>query len=88
MPQSQGHLFVIAQLGRVAASLPSYRACDVVLACRHAHRPQVRVLTWRELLAVTRNPADVAGRTLVFCWVGVVVGLIFYSLGTYFESLR
>lgn len=49
---------------------------------------QVRVLTWRELLAVTRNPADVAGRTLVFCWVGVVVGLIFYSLGTYFESLR
>ncbi len=46
------------------------------------------MLAWRELLAVTRNPADVAGRTLVFCWVGVIVGLIFFSLGTYFESLR
>ncbi len=51
-------------------------------------RAQVAVLTWRELLTATRNPADVAGRMLVFCWVAVVVGLIFYSIGSYFESLR
>ncbi|KAG2499204.1 hypothetical protein HYH03_002785 [Edaphochlamys debaryana] len=49
---------------------------------------QVQVLTWREVLSVTRNPADVAGRMLIFCWVAIVVGLIFYSLGDYFESMR
>lgn len=37
---------------------------------------------------LTRNPADVAGRTLVFVWVALVVGLLFYSLPTYFESIR
>ena len=29
---------------------------------------------WRELLAVTRNPADVAGRMLIFTWLAVLVG--------------
>jgi hypothetical protein len=32
------------------------------------------VLLWRELLAVTRNPADVAGRMLIFTWIAVLVG--------------
>ncbi|GIL43410.1 hypothetical protein Vafri_1186 [Volvox africanus] len=49
---------------------------------------QVRVLTWRELMAMTRNPADVAGRMLIFCWIALVVGLIFYSVGNYFEAIR
>jgi hypothetical protein len=31
-------------------------------------------LLWRELLAVTRNPADVAGRMLIFTWIAVLVG--------------
>jgi hypothetical protein len=29
---------------------------------------------WRELLAVTRNPADVAGRMLIFAWIAVLTG--------------
>ncbi|GLC35968.1 hypothetical protein PLESTB_000524500 [Pleodorina starrii] len=49
---------------------------------------QVRVLTWRELAAMTRNPADVAGRMLIFCWIALVVGIIFYSVGDYFEAIR
>jgi len=35
---------------------------------------------WREFLVITRNPADVAGRTLTFCWVGLLMGLLYYSL--------
>jgi hypothetical protein len=27
-------------------------------------------LAWREFLSVTRNPYDVAARTITFCWVG------------------
>jgi hypothetical protein len=34
----------------------------------------------RELLAVTRNPADVAGRLLTFTWVGLLTGVLFYAL--------
>lgn len=38
-----------------------------------AHRPsflrEFTTLLWRELLSMTRNPYDVAGRTLTFCWV-------------------
>jgi hypothetical protein len=46
------------------------------------------VLLWRELLSVTRNPADVAGRCLIFTWLAVFVGLIFYNLPTTVDSLR
>jgi hypothetical protein len=49
---------------------------------------QCKALTWRELLAITRNPADVAGRTLTFCWVAVLVGLIYYDLPTSASSIR
>jgi hypothetical protein len=34
----------------------------------------------RELLSVTRNPADVAGRVLTFTWVGILTGVLFYDL--------
>jgi hypothetical protein len=47
-----------------------------------------RVLLWRELLSVTRNPADVAGRCLIFTWLAVFVGLIFYNLPTSVDALR
>lgn len=47
-----------------------------------------RVLLWRELLSVTRNPADVAGRCLIFTWLAVFVGLIFYNLPTTVDALR
>jgi hypothetical protein len=39
--------------------------------------------TWvlrREYLMVTRNPADVAGRTLTFAYVAAFAGLIYYAL--------
>ncbi|KAG1665475.1 hypothetical protein FOA52_007607 [Chlamydomonas sp. UWO 241] len=42
---------------------------------------QFRTLAWRELLLSTRNPADVAGRTIIFTWVGIVIGLVFWSDG-------
>jgi hypothetical protein len=47
-----------------------------------------RVLLWRELLAVTRNPADVAGRMLIFCWVSAFIGLIFWDLALDVTGLR
>lgn len=47
-----------------------------------------RILLWRELLSVTRNPADVAGRCLIFTWLAVFVGLIFYNLPASVDALR
>jgi hypothetical protein len=41
---------------------------------------QWRTLLWRELLAITRNPFDVAGRTLTFAWVGLLMGILYYGL--------
>lgn len=47
-----------------------------------------RVLLWREFLSVTRNPADVAGRCLIFSWLAIFVGLIYYNLSSDVDSLR
>ncbi|KAG2426885.1 hypothetical protein HXX76_012672 [Chlamydomonas incerta] len=41
---------------------------------------QYRMLVWREWLMATRNPADVAGRMLVFVWVGLFSNFLTYSL--------
>lgn len=41
---------------------------------------QFRVLLWRQYLAITRNPADVAGRMLIFAWVALFCGLVWYDL--------
>lgn len=38
---------------------------------------QLRWLMWRSLLAYLRNPADVAGRLLMYLFVGIMLGLIF-----------
>jgi ABC-type multidrug transport system permease subunit len=43
---------------------------------------------WRELMATTRNPADVAGRLLVCAYVGLMVGLVSYNIGSGLEALR
>ncbi len=40
---------------------------------------QYRTLLWRELLSITRNPFDVAGRVLTFAWVGVFMGLLTFG---------
>lgn len=47
-----------------------------------------RILLWREFLSVTRNPADVAGRCLIFSWLAIFVGLIYYNLSPNVDSLR
>lgn len=50
--------------------------------------PCLRVLLWRELKSVTRNPADVAGRCLIFTWLAIFLGLIFYNLPPTVDALR
>ena len=45
-------------------------------------------LLLRELLVVTRNPYDVAGRTLTFCWVGILQGLLFFNTPQEGSSFR
>ncbi|KAF6255774.1 hypothetical protein COO60DRAFT_1533203, partial [Scenedesmus sp. NREL 46B-D3] len=42
----------------------------------------------RELLAITRNPADVAGRTMTFAWVAILMGLLYYGMGGDASSIR
>eukprot|EP00775_Hariotina_reticulata_P006450 gene6450-6679_t len=49
---------------------------------------QYRALVWREGIKVTRNPADVAGRTLTFAWVALLVGLIYYNMPADASSIR
>jgi ATP-binding cassette subfamily G (WHITE) protein 2 len=44
-------------------------------------------LYWRSFLNITRNPADVAGRMLTFTYVGLFIGLIFYSMADGAESV-
>ena len=34
----------------------------------------------REVLMVTRNPMDVAGRTMTFAWVAAMTGVLYYAL--------
>jgi hypothetical protein len=41
---------------------------------------QYKTLFGRELLSITRNPFDVAGRTLTFAWVGILMGILYYGL--------
>ena len=41
---------------------------------------QYKTLLGRELLSITRNPFDVAGRTLTFAWVGIVMGMLYYAM--------
>ena len=49
---------------------------------------QYTALVKREYLCVTRNPADVAGRTLTFAWVAAMVGLIYYNMPADASSMR
>jgi hypothetical protein len=42
----------------------------------------------RELLAITRNPADVAGRMLTFSWVALLMGMLYYNMPPDARSLR
>ncbi|KXZ56416.1 hypothetical protein GPECTOR_1g370 [Gonium pectorale] len=73
---------------RAAAEVAAWGARRHKQAAPPGWLRQVRALFWRELLSMTRNPADVAGRMLIFCWIALVVGIIFYGIGDYFESVR
>jgi len=42
----------------------------------------------RELLSITRNPADVAGRTMTFAWVAILMGLLYYGMPADATSIR
>ena len=42
----------------------------------------------RELLSITRNPADVAGRTMTFAWVAILMGLLYYGMAADATSIR
>lgn len=60
---------------------PSLKAIDArPPPCKPGLFTQFRVLIWREFVSIIRNPADIAGRMLVFCWLGLFVGLMFYDL--------
>ncbi len=45
------------------------------------HHPNLRALYWREMLGAIRNPTDVAGRMLLFAYIGVACGLVFWRMG-------
>ncbi len=45
--------------------------------CHHSPR----ALYWREMLGAIRNPTDVAGRMLLFTFIGVTCGLVFWRMG-------
>jgi ATP-binding cassette subfamily G (WHITE) protein 2 len=67
--------------------LPDWRRRGQVSAARPSPGAagfwsQFATLLRRELLLATRDPADVAGRTLTFVYVAALVGVCFYSLPT------
>ncbi len=41
---------------------------------------QLRVLFWRETLVALRNPADVAGRMLLFVWIALLSNVVVYGV--------
>jgi hypothetical protein len=72
--------------GDAAGSPVSMLAADSVYATGWWR--QLGACYGRELLAVTRNPADVAGRILTFTWVGILTGVLFYNLPGDASSLQ
>jgi len=78
-----------AGAGASASSAPSDTALALETArgaserqSKFASNPwrQYKTLLGRELLSITRNPFDVAGRTLTFAWVGIVMGILYYGM--------
>jgi hypothetical protein len=43
---------------------------------------------YREFIMITRNPAEVAGRTLTNSWVAATMGLLYYSIPNDSTSIR
>ncbi|KAI8470836.1 MAG: hypothetical protein J3K34DRAFT_521019 [Monoraphidium minutum] len=98
-PRDGGRAVVVVERASASGSSGSEGASDAAGAgalgaggARLAKRPtfytQFRALLRREMLATMRNPADVAGRMLLFAWVGVFCGLVFWRLGAGLDGLR
>ncbi|MEW5309515.1 MAG: hypothetical protein WDW38_001400 [Sanguina aurantia] len=81
------HVKLDVGVQRSASSRASQDALSTELHTANWGR-QVRVLLTHEYWATTRNPTDVAGRTLLYVWVAMVIGIIYYNLDHSFEALR
>ncbi|GAX77856.1 hypothetical protein CEUSTIGMA_g5298.t1 [Chlamydomonas eustigma] len=55
------------------------KICNQDIKRRAGWSRQLQVLMWREALVSLRNPADVAGRMLVFVWIALFANFIIYS---------
>jgi ATP-binding cassette subfamily G (WHITE) protein 2 len=67
---------------RAAAALPGC-ALDAERAARLAPPTWRQMFRWaffREFIMITRNPAEVAGRTLTNTWVAVTMGMLYYGI--------
>lgn len=78
-PESRASSLEGGCLGRLHSKFKPVQLVEQAEARTASWLLQVRTLAWRELLLVTRNPADVAGHSLIFCWVGLFVGLVFFA---------
>jgi hypothetical protein len=76
-----------AAAGAAAATPPPPPRPPALEAAR-AWLRQAGALARRERVAMLRNPTDVAGRALAFCWLGLLVGLVYFSLGYELPSFR
>ncbi|GBF93870.1 ABC transporter G family [Raphidocelis subcapitata] len=87
-------LITVETLDCGSSEVSGVELCEVAAAVvdRDKQRPgwwiQFKTLFARELLVTMRNPADVAGRMLLFTWVGVFCGLIFWGLGSGLDGVR
>lgn len=87
-PQTAAGQLGRLQLQQDTAAAAAVAASNGSTAYRSGWWQQYKALSWRELLKVTRNPADVAGRMLTFTWIALMVGLIYYDLPTDASSIR
>ena len=62
-----------------SAAAPSPPAAD--RRRQQSWAAQFRALLWREMAGAARNPADVAGRMLLFAYLGAAAGLVFWRCG-------
>jgi hypothetical protein len=71
-----------------SSAAPGRGAASAALEAAGTWLRQVWALVRRERAGMLRNPTDVAGRALVFCWLGLLVGVVFYNLGYEVTAFR
>jgi hypothetical protein len=82
-PKAPGVIPLRADAASEAPPIVAAPATDMEAASSRAQPTgwlnQYAVLQWRALQAYSRNPANVAGRTLMAVFIGVVGGLVFFK---------